>query len=99
MIRALPNVSEHLNHVKLILTHSEHLKTIAEIQSHLEMEEERLKMFGTPYMALLPKEIGPGRIGTIEVGSLRKVHAPLRKVGQRLGLPRSKRPKAMERKI
>jgi len=41
VIQAIPNELEHWGNVKLILTHSEHLKTFVEIQSHLEMEEER----------------------------------------------------------
>jgi len=48
---------------------------------------------------LLPREIGPNVIRTIKFGRLRNVHHPLRDVGQRLGLLRSKRPKAIERKI
>ena len=43
VIRALPVESQHWNHVKTVLTHSEHIKTFAEVQSHIEMEEECLK--------------------------------------------------------
>jgi len=55
VIRAIPDEPEHWGNVKLILTHSEHLKTFTEIQSHLEMDEERLKMFGTASVALVAK--------------------------------------------
>jgi len=54
-IQALPDKFEHLNHVKMVLTDADHLKTFAEIQSQLEMEEERMKMFGPPNMAPVSK--------------------------------------------
>ena len=37
VIPALPDEPEHWNHVKLVFTHSGHLKSFAEIQSHLKM--------------------------------------------------------------
>jgi len=55
VIRALPDKTEHWNHMKTVLTHGDHLKTFAKIQSHLEMGEERMKMFGPPYVALVAK--------------------------------------------
>ena len=55
VIRALPDAPPHWEQVKTVLTHSDHLKTFGQIQSHLEMEEERLKMFGTPNVALVAK--------------------------------------------
>ena len=55
MIRSLPDKPENWIHVKTVLTHADHLKTFAEIQSQLEMEEERMKMFGPPNMAPVPK--------------------------------------------
>jgi len=45
--------------VKLVLTHSEHLKIFIEIQSHLEIESERLKMLDAPNMALVAKRNRP----------------------------------------
>jgi len=47
---------------------------------------------------LLPREIGLEATRIIEVSQLKQADAPLKKVGQRLGLRRSKRLKAMERK-
>ena len=47
--------SQHWHDVKVVLTYLDHIKTFAEIQSHLEMEEERLKVFGTPNLALVSK--------------------------------------------
>ena len=43
----------------IVLTSSEHLKTFTDIQSHLEIEEERLKMFGTPNVTLVAKQNRP----------------------------------------
>jgi len=45
--------------VKLVSTHSEHLMTFAEIQSHQEMEEECLKMLDTPSVTLVTKGTRP----------------------------------------
>jgi len=53
VIRALPDKPEHWNHVKMVLIHADHLRTFAKIQSHLEMEEEHMKMFGPPDVALV----------------------------------------------
>jgi len=41
--------------VKTVLTHADHLKTFAEIQNHLEMEEEHMKMFNPPNVAFVAK--------------------------------------------
>jgi len=53
VIQALLSQPEHWKHVKLVMTHSEHMKTFAAIQSHLEMEEECLKMFSSSNAALV----------------------------------------------
>jgi len=58
VIRALPDKLEHWNHVKVVLTHADHLKTFVEIQSHLEMEEEHINMLGLLMWLFLPTEIG-----------------------------------------
>lgn len=55
VIKALPIESQHWNHVKTILTYSDNIKTFAEVQSHIEMEEERLKMLGTSHVAFVAK--------------------------------------------
>ena len=55
VIRALLDEPPHWEQVKMVLTHSDHLKAFGQIQSHLKMEEERLKMFGTPNVALVAK--------------------------------------------
>jgi len=52
---AIPDEAKRWRNVKIVLTDSNHLKTSAEIQSHLQMEEERLKMFDTPKVALVAK--------------------------------------------
>jgi len=41
--------------MKIVLTHFDCLKTFIEIESHFEMEEECLKMFGTPNVAPIAK--------------------------------------------
>jgi len=53
VIQALPNQPEHWKKVKIIMTHSEHMKTFTEIQSHLQMKEERLKTFSCSNAALV----------------------------------------------
>ena len=55
LIWALPIESQDWNHIKTVLTDSEHIKTIVVVQSHIEMEEERLKMLGTSHVALVAK--------------------------------------------
>jgi len=55
VIRVLPTQPEHWKNVKLIMTHSEHMKTFVEIQSHFEMGEERLKTFSSSNAALVAK--------------------------------------------
>ena len=55
MIRALLDKLDHWNHVKTVLTHADHLRTFAKIQSHLELEEERIKIFGPPNVSLVAK--------------------------------------------
>jgi len=55
VIQALLDEPRHWEQVKTVLTHSDHLKTFGQIQSHLEMEEEHLKIFGTSNVALVAK--------------------------------------------
>jgi len=55
VIRVVPSQPEHWKNVKLVMTPSEHMKTFAEIQSQLEMEEERLNMFSYSNAALVAK--------------------------------------------
>ena len=55
VIRALPNKPEHWNHTNMVLTHADHLKSFAKIQSHLKMEEECIKMSRPPNVALIAK--------------------------------------------
>jgi len=63
------------------------------------MEEEHIKMFNTPNVALIAKGNRPRGNKNSRGKSAQKAQVPLRKVGQRLGLPRTKRLKAMEKKI
>ena len=39
VIWAIPDEPENYGNVKIVLTHSDHLKTLVELQSHFEMEE------------------------------------------------------------
>ena len=41
--------------MKLVITHFEHIKTFAEIQSHLGMVEDYLKVFNSSYVAPVAK--------------------------------------------
>ena len=59
VIRTLLDKPEHWNHVKVVLTLADHLKTFTEIQSQPKMEEECIKMFGTPNLALVTKRNRP----------------------------------------
>lgn len=99
VIRALPDEPPQWEQVRTVLTHSDHLKTFGQIQSHLEMEEERLKMFGTPNVALVFKGIRPKSNKNTRGRQFKRGSRPppLRKVGQMLEWLRNKRPKAMER--
>jgi len=45
VIRALPHDNEHWKSFKVIMTHSENIKTFEEISKHLEMKEERIKIY------------------------------------------------------
>ena len=55
VIWTLPSQPEHWKNVKLIMTHSKHMKTFPDIQSHLKMEEERLKTFSSSNATLVAK--------------------------------------------
>jgi len=57
--RALPNENEHLKSFKVIITHSKHIKTFKAISKHLEMEEERVKIYAPPSVAFVAKRSGP----------------------------------------
>jgi len=82
VIQAIRDEPEHWGNVKLVLAHSDHLKTFTKIQNDLEIEKECLKMFDTLNVALVAKEIGRNAIRTIEVGRLRKVLAPLKRLAK-----------------
>ena len=53
VIRALLSQLQHWKNVNFIMTHFEHMKAFAEIQSHLQMEEECLKTFRSSNVALV----------------------------------------------
>ena len=59
MIRALPHDNEHWKSFKVIMTHSENIKTFEEISKHLEMKEERIKIYAPPSVAFVAKGSGP----------------------------------------
>ena len=99
MIWALPVESQHWNHVKTVLTHSEDIKTFAEVQSCIKMEEECLKMLGTHHVALVAKGNRPKGNKNNQGRQVKKGFRPPQNGRPRLGLPRSTRPKVMERSI
>jgi len=74
--------------VKVVFTHYDHLKIFVEIQSHHQMEEECLKMFGSPNEALVAKGNRP-RCNKYNRGRLAK------KVSR---APHKGKPKALERR-
>ena len=53
MIQVLLSQPKHWETVKLVMTHFDHLETFVEIQSHLKMEEERLKTFSSSSVAVV----------------------------------------------
>ena len=59
MIRALPNDNEHWKSFKVFMAHSEHINTFEAISKHLEMEEERLKLYAPPSVTFVAKGLGP----------------------------------------
>ena len=59
MIMAFPNDNEYWKSLKVIMTHSEHIKTFEEISKHLEMEEEHLKLYAPLSVAFVAKGLGP----------------------------------------
>ena len=63
------------------------------------MEEERMKMFGPPNVALVAKGNRFKGNKSSQGRHTIKGSRPLRKVGQRFGLSRTKRLKAIKRKI
>jgi len=79
------------------MNHSEQLKTFPEIQNHLEMEEERLKTFSSSN-ALVAKGNCP-RSNMNRGRVYKKAHFPIKRMDLRLVLLRSRRQKAMVRKI
>jgi len=86
-----------MKNVKLIMNHFEHMKTFAEIQSHLEMEEGRLKTFSSSNTALFAKgnHLKAIRIG---ISNTRRHFILLKSLDLRLVLVRSRRQKATARK-
>jgi len=55
VIRVFLKESQHWSYVKTVLMHFEHIKIFVEVQSHIEMEEECLKMLGTSHVAFVAK--------------------------------------------
>jgi len=99
VIRALPNDNEHWKSFKVFMTHSEHTKTFEAISKHLEMEEERLKLYLPPSVAFVVKGLGPkGRNHTM-VRNLRMTPVLFRTLAPMLVLPRSIRLRATELRI
>jgi len=58
VIMALPNDNEHWKSFKVIVTNSEHIKTFEAISKHLEMKEERIKIYAPPTVAFVAKGSG-----------------------------------------
>jgi len=59
VIRALPNDNEHWKSFKVFMTHNEHIKTFEVISKHLEIQEERLKLYAPYSVAFVTKGLGP----------------------------------------
>jgi len=69
------------------------MNTFAEIQSHLKMEEERLKYLVFPVRPLSFKGIDSEAIRAISVGNTKRHLALFKGLDLKLGLPRNKREK------
>lgn len=92
MIHELPSHPEHQKDVKFVMTQSKHMNTFTKIQSQLKIEEENLQTFSSSNVAL---------VVTLEV--VRVIRVRNTKIclalHPRLALLRSKRLKALVRKI
>ena len=99
VIRALPNDNEHWKSFKVFMTHSERIKTFEAISKHLEMEEERLKLYVPPSVAFVAKGSGPRAGNLTMVRNLRRAPVLLKTLASMLVLPRSIRLRATELRI
>ena len=99
MLFGHPQVNLSFGKCGTIMTHSKHMKIFAEIQSHLEMKQECLKMFSSSNVAFVAKGNRPQAIRTTEVRNTKGCLAPLKRLRLRLVFPRNKRQKAVERNV
>jgi len=83
---ALLSQPQHWKNVKLVMAHSNHMKTFVEIQDRLKMEEKRLNMFSSSNMALVAKGNRSEGTRNSQGKHLRKVLTPSQKVGPKGGI-------------
>jgi len=81
------------------MTCSEKIKTFEVISKHLEIEQERIKMYAPLSVAFIAKGRGPGSRDHTMVRSPRRVPILLRTLAPMVVLPRSIRLRAMELRI
>ena len=81
------------------MIHSEHTKTIVEIQRHLKMKEKHLKTFSASSVTLVAKGNHPKGNSVLRLGNTKRFLALFKGLDLRLVLLRNKRQKVMMRKI
>ena len=79
------------------MTQSEHMKTFAEIKSHLELEEECLKMFSSSNAALVAKGNRP-RSNKNQGRLYKKAIHPYQKNGPKFGATNKQKAKGNDEK-
>ena len=97
VIWALPSQPKQWKNVNLVMNHSKHMNTFAKIQSHLEIEEERLKTLSSSNAALVAKGNRP-QSNKNRARLYKKAPRPYQK-NLSLALLRDRRQKAMVRRI
>ena len=93
VIRVLPTQPEHWKNVKLVMTHSEHMKTFVEIQSHLKIEKERLRTVSSSSGLLLVNGIDEETIRAIAVGNIKRCLTLFKGLDLKLVFPTNKKAK------
>ena len=81
------------------MMHKDNIKTYKTLSKHLEMEDKRQKSLPSSSLALLPRVVNLKAKGLFIVNRLRNVHKHLKTPDLRFVLPRSKRLRAIKRKI
>jgi len=81
------------------MTHSEHSKIFDAISKHLEMEEERIKIYASPSVAFVDKGSGPRGRKPYRGKKPKKGPHPPQTLASMVTLPTSIRLRAMELRI